>query len=95
VPIYNLMEDAATAEICRAQIWQWVRHGATLQDGRKVTAPWVLQVCAEQLQKIREDLGATVFDQGRFAEAARIFEPMVTAPEFPEFLTLAAYASID
>jgi len=95
VPIYNLMEDAATAEICRAQIWQWVRHGATLQDGRKVTAPWVLQLCAEQLQKIREDLGAAVFDRGRFAEAARIFEPMVTEPEFPEFLTLAAYASID
>uniref|UniRef100_Q022L4 Malate synthase n=1 Tax=Solibacter usitatus (strain Ellin6076) TaxID=234267 RepID=Q022L4_SOLUE len=95
VPIYNLMEDAATAEICRAQIWQWVRHGAALQDGRKVTAAWVLQACAEQLQKIREDLGDAAFSQGRFAEAARIFEPMVTGSEFPEFLTLAAYASID
>ena len=91
VPIYNLMEDAATAEICRAQIWQWVRHSATLQDGRKVTAPLVLQACAEQLRKIRDDLGAAVFDQSRFAEAARIFEPMVTQPEFPEFLTLTAY----
>jgi len=95
VPIYNLMEDAATAEICRAQIWQWVRHGATLQDGRKVTALVVRNACEEQLRKIREDLGAATFDQGRFAEAARIFEPMVTEPEFPEFLTLAAYSSID
>jgi malate synthase len=95
VPIYNLMEDAATAEICRAQIWQWVRHGAALQDGRKVTKSLVLHACAEQLRKIRDDLGAATFDQGRFAEAARIFEPMVTEPEFPEFLTLAAYAYID
>jgi malate synthase len=95
VPIYNLMEDAATAEICRAQIWQWVRHGATLQDGRKITKELVLQACEEQLRKIREDLGGPAFDQSRFAQAARIFEPMITEPEFPEFLTLAAYTSID
>ena len=95
VPIYNLMEDAATAEICRAQIWQWVRHSAILQDGRKVTKELALQACEEQLNKIREDLGAPAFDQGRFAEAARIFETMITEPDFPEFLTLAAYSSID
>jgi len=95
VPIYNLMEDAATAEICRAQIWQWVRHSAILQDGRKVTKELALQACEEQLRKIREDLGAPAFDQSRFAEAARIFEPMITEPDFPEFLTLAAYSSID
>ncbi len=95
VPIYNLMEDAATAEICRAQVWQWVRHGATLQDGRTITKPMVLRACAEQLEKIRADIGSAAFDGGRFTEAARIFEPMVTEPEFPEFLTLPAYDYID
>ena len=95
VPIYNLMEDAATAEICRAQVWQWVRHGAALQDGRTVTKAMVLQACAEQLEKIRADIGAAAFDKSRFAEAARIFQPMVTEPEFPEFLTLPAYDYID
>jgi malate synthase len=81
VPIYNLMEDAATAEICRAQVWQWVKHGSRLDDGRVVTAEMVRQATAEQLAR----LGAE-----RFAKAGRIFEEMMTAGEFPEFLTSAA-----
>src|SRR5207245_498702 len=62
VPIYNLMEDAATAEICRAQVWQWVRHGAKLSDGRTVTAPLVRAACDEQIEKLRQELGAEQFE---------------------------------
>ncbi|HEX6804242.1 MAG TPA: malate synthase A [Terriglobales bacterium] len=86
VPIYNLMEDAATAEICRAQVWQWVRHGASLSDGRKITPDMVRSVISDQQGKLK---GA------RVAEAAQIFEKMMTSEEFPEFLTLAAYNYID
>ena len=95
VPIYNLMEDAATAEICRAQIWQWARHKAKLGDGRPVTAELVRSACAEQIDKLREQLGREQFQQRRFEEAAQIFERMMTSAEFPEFLTLAAYDYID
>jgi malate synthase len=95
VPIYNLMEDAATAEICRAQIWQWVRHGARLSDKRPVTAQMVLDACAAQLQKLRQELGPECFESGRVPEAARIFEQMMTGTGFPEFLTLIAYDYID
>jgi malate synthase len=86
VPIYNLMEDAATAEICRAQVWQWVRHGARLRDGRPVTQEMVRQAIAEQKRKLQD---------GRFAEAAEIYDHMMTSPDFAEFLTLVAYDYID
>jgi malate synthase len=86
VPIYNLMEDAATAEICRAQVWQWVRHGARLSDGRPVTQEMVRQVIAEQKSKLKS---------GRIAEAAEIYDRMMTSPDFAEFLTLVAYDYID
>jgi malate synthase len=86
VPIYNLMEDAATAEISRAQVWQWVRHGATLSDGRRVTRDLVREVIAEQKSRLK---GA------RTAEAAQIYEHMMTSPDFAEFLTLVAYDYID
>jgi malate synthase len=86
VPIYNLMEDAATAEICRSQEWQWVRHGAALSDGRRVTQEMVRKVIIEQKNKLQ---GA------RTAEAAEIFEHMMTSPDFAEFLTLVAYDCID
>ncbi len=80
VPIYNLMEDAATAEICRAQVWQWVKHGAKLSDGRTVTAEMVRQAIDEQ---------------ARPGQASQIFKQMMTSAEFPEFLTLVAYDYID
>jgi malate synthase len=86
VPIYNLMEDAATAEICRAQVWQWVRHGARLSDGRPVTQELVRRVIAEQKSKLKG---------GRIAEAAEIYDRMMTSPDFAEFLTLVAYDYID
>jgi len=95
VPIYNLMEDAATAEISRSQVWQWVRHGARLQDGRAITAELVQKTIAEELDKIRGRLGAARFDSGRFPLAARLFEDMMTRAEFPEFLTLVAYDHLD
>jgi malate synthase len=93
VPIYNLMEDAATAEICRAQVWQWVKHGAKLDDGRLVTAEMVRRDTDEQLEKLKSR--ATLTPGGRFADAGRIFEQMMTSAEFPEFLTLAAYGYLD
>ena len=86
VPIYNLMEDAATAEICRAQVWQWLKHGATLSDGSKVTRELVQLVIAEQKHK----LGGARMDV-----AAKIYDQMMTRPDFPEFLTLVAYDYID
>jgi malate synthase len=88
VPIYNLMEDAATAEICRAQVWQWVKFGAKLDDGRPVTAAMVNQVVDEQLAK-RGNAGA------EFTRAAQIFRQMMTSADFQEFLTLPAYSFID
>ncbi len=86
VPIYNLMEDAATAEICRSQVWQWVKHGASLADGRPVTQDVVRQSIAEQKGKLKG---------GRMAEAADIFGRMMTSADFAEFLTLEAYDYID
>ncbi|PYT29497.1 MAG: malate synthase A [Acidobacteria bacterium] len=91
VPIYNLMEDAATAEISRAQVWQWLRHGAQLDDGRKVTRELVSRTIAEEVSKLRQHLGAGPFDSGKFPLAAQLFEQMMTAEEFPEFMTLVAY----
>ena len=95
VPIYNLMEDAATAEICRAQVWQWVRHSAKLDDGRKVTGDLVRELTKEELEKLRRELGPERYDAGRFREASQIFEKLMTNEEFPEFLTLVAYDYID
>jgi malate synthase len=98
VPIYNLMEDAATAEICRAQVWQWLRHGATLsegvpslsrslrQGGGRVTQELVRSVIADQKNRLTGE---------RMAEAAAIYEQMMTDPDFAEFLTLVAYDYID
>ena len=91
VPIYNLMEDAATAEISRAQVWQWAKHGAKLSDGRTVTNELVRTTIGEELAKLREMLGAARFDGGKFELAATLFGQMMTSPTFDEFLTLKAY----
>ena len=88
VPIYNLMEDAATAEICRAQVWQWVKWGAKLDDGRPVTAELVNGVVDDLLAK----RGTT---SGEFAKASQIFRQMMTSADFSDFLTLPAYSFID
>ncbi|MCZ7574009.1 MAG: malate synthase A [Ardenticatenaceae bacterium] len=91
VPIYNLMEDAATAEICRAQIWQWIRHQARMSDGRQVTAELCHQVLQEELARLKADRGNDRYSIGTFELAAELFAEMVTRQEFPEFLTLVAY----
>ncbi len=90
VPIYNLMEDAATAEICRAQVWQWVRHNAKMSDGRPVTAELVKMTIASVADGLRRKLGGP-----ELARAARLYEEMMTSAQFPEFLTLVAYRNID
>jgi malate synthase len=95
VPIYNLMEDAATAEICRAQVWQWVKHNAKMNDGRVVDAPFAKRVIAEQTEKIRQELGAEAFAKTKFPKAQLLYEQMMTEGDFPEFLTLGAYDNID
>jgi malate synthase len=94
VPIYNLMEDAATAEISRAQVWQWVRHGAKLSDGRTVTKELVDRTTKEELEKLKGMLGKERFESGKFGLAAQLYEKMMTTPQFDEFLTLKAYAYV-
>ena len=83
MPIYNLMEDAATAEISRAQVWQWAKHGAKLDDGTVITP--------EMIHNTVHELMAPRAGQGRFLEASVLFEQMVLADEFVDFLTLPAY----
>jgi malate synthase len=95
VPIFNLMEDAATAEISRSQVWQWIRSPkGVLDDGRKVTLEMVDAMLPEEMQKIRELLGPA-FAEGRYGEAAEIFSSLVSNDTFVEFLTLPAYERID
>ena len=95
VPLYNLMEDAATAEISRVQIWQWIHHGAALNDGRKVTPALFESVLKDEMENIRNALGASTYDAGRFPEAIKLFSDMSLAKTCAEFLTLPAYEVID
>lgn len=96
VPINNLMEDAATAEIARAQIWQWIRHpNGVLDDGRKVTVDLFRAVLADELAKLRTQTGEAQFVSGHFARAAGLIDEVTTAPDFITFLTLPAYEEID
>ena len=89
--IHNLMEDAATAEISRAQVWQWVHHGCELEDGRTVTAKLVRGVIDTQMDVIAHELGAEAFSDLPFADAREVFEQVALSSEFVEFLTLPAY----
>jgi malate synthase len=91
VPLYNLMEDAATAEISRTQVWQWVRHRAHLETGEVVTTEKVKSVLDEEMGLLRDEIGARVFDAGRFRDAADVFLRCSTVDDFPAFLTLPAY----
>jgi malate synthase len=96
VPLYNLMEDAATAEISRTQVWQWVHNPrGVLDDGRKVTLALVQQMIQEELQRIRHERGAERFDRGKFKEATALFGELVADPKLQEFLTLKAYDLLD
>ena len=95
VPLYHLMEDAATAEISRAQVWQWLKLGATLDDGRQVTPDLFKATLADEMNKLRNAFTPAVFESGRFAEAIKLFSDMSLAQDFEEFLTLPAYKLID
>ncbi len=96
VPIHNLMEDAATAEISRAQVWQWLHHGARLADGSRVDAPLVRRLLAEEVASIRRSLGAAPDPSAehRLDLAAKLIEELATSPEMGDFLTLPAYPFI-
>jgi malate synthase len=93
--IANLMEDAATAEISRSQLWQWIRHGATLEDGRTVTRELVREVLDEEMERIRAQVGDEVWAKGRPEETRAVFERVALSDDFPEFLTLPAYELLD
>jgi malate synthase len=96
VPIFNLMEDAATAEISRAQVWQWIRHPrGVLADGRKVTKELFLSVLREELEKIQSMIGAERFAKSRYADAAELFEELTTNDHFADFLTVAGYERLN
>ena len=93
--IYHKMEDAATAEISRTQVWQWIHHRATLEDGRLVNKDLYEQLRNKELEKIQSYVGEKAFKNGRFKEAIRLFDQLVTENEYTEFLTLPAYELID
>jgi malate synthase len=93
--IFNLMEDAATSEIARSQVWQWLRHGVVLQDGPPVTAELVRGVIDEELEKIREAVGDEIFAKSRPDDARALFEQVALGDELGEFLTLPAYDYLD
>ncbi|MEA3192066.1 MAG: malate synthase [Betaproteobacteria bacterium] len=95
VPVFNLMEDAATAEISRSQIWQWIRSPkGVLEDGRKVTLELFRALLAEELPKVKTYLGDVAYAAGKYEEGAKLFDKLI-ADDYVEFLTLPAYASID
>ena len=91
VPIYGLMEDAATAEISRTSIWQWIRHGKSLSNGQVVTKALFRQMLAEEQQVVRRELGDARWQSGRFAEASELMEQITCADTLIDFLTLPGY----
>jgi len=96
VPLYHLMEDAATAEISRAQVWQWIRHHVRLDDtGEPVDAALLERVIDEEMARITTEIGAPRVQHGRFAEARAVFSQLATADRLADFLTSAAYAALD
>ena len=95
VPFYHLLEDAAPAEISRAQVWQWIHHGATLEDGRPVTPELFSRVTDEEMGRIEREVGSERYRAGRFPEARRLFQRLSTAKSLEEFLTLPAYELLD
>jgi malate synthase len=91
VPLYHLMEDAATAEISRSQLWSWVRHAATLDDGRTVTVELFRALLRDEMDQLRATLGAERFQSGKFTAAVELFDALVSAETLAPFLTLPAY----
>jgi malate synthase len=90
VPLYNLMEDAATAEISRAQVWQWIHYGITLEGGTVATPELLNRLIAEEMQRVRMEVGAEAYDGGRFTQAIQLFRDLSLADDFEDFLTVPA-----
>ncbi len=95
VPLYNLMEDAATAEISRTQVWQWLHTGQCLDDGTLIDTNLFRCVLAEELDRIRDEVGQQRFEEGRFQLAAQLFREIIEEEELEEFLTLKAYEYLE
>ena len=95
VPLYHLMEDAATAEISRAQLWQWIHHKCTLDDGRIITPQNFDIWLEEELDIIKDEIGKERFLKGKFSTASSLFTQMIKKKEFDDFITLPAYQLIN
>jgi malate synthase len=91
VPVYGLMEDAATVEISRASIWQWIQNGKRLSNGKTVTKALFREMLNEELQVVRDEIGEARYQDGRFREAAEMMDRLTTGDELADFLTLPAY----
>ncbi len=94
VPLYNLMEDAATAEISRAQLWQWLKNKVMLDDKKEFTVDLFKSILVEECEKIKDEIGQNLYSNGKFDLAVELFSNMITSSEFDEFLTLPAYKYI-
>ncbi|CAK0786075.1 hypothetical protein CVIRNUC_009288 [Coccomyxa viridis] len=94
VPLYNLMEDAATAEICRTQVWQWLHHKARLDNGQVITKEGFGKMLQEEMQKLRKELGEARWTRGHFPQAIELFHKFSTSAELADFLTIAAYDAV-
>jgi malate synthase len=94
VPIYNMMEDAATAEISRAQIWQQVKYNLAFESGRKADAAFFDTCLGEEMERVKGEIGAEAYAKGRFPEAIALFRTLSLAPRFEDFLTVPAYAKL-
>jgi malate synthase len=92
VPIYNLMEDAATAEISRTQLWQWVHHDAKLTGNRKITPEMIRAAITSQLQQIASEVGSARFEESKFVQAGELFEQLILRKDLKDFLTIEAYS---
>jgi malate synthase len=90
VPLYNLMEDAATAEISRAQVWQWIHYGIALEGGTIATPELLNRLVTEEMERVRQEVGVEAYDKGRFKEAVKLFRDLSLAEDFEDFLTVPA-----
>ncbi|USD40593.1 malate synthase A [Vibrio sp. SCSIO 43135] len=95
VPIYGMMEDAATAEISRASIWQWIQHNKSLDNGQVVTKDLFEQYLEEEIQVVKQEIGEERFNSGRFDEAAKLMAKLTTSDELTNFLTIPGYDYLD
>lgn len=94
VPLHNLMEDAATAEIARCQIWQWIKHSAVTADGQTITKEWISGLLKEHVQGLRRAQGEAEFNKRKYALAIQLYERMLLSDKLEDFLTSVAYPHI-